>query len=59
MHGEFGRILHVTEPTPWCTVMVVVPKASGAVQICVDMKPLHKHLLRQVNSMPKVAGKTN
>jgi len=35
-------IFQVKGPTPWCAVMVVVPKALGAVRICVDMKPLLK-----------------
>ena len=51
---SLGVIPHVTEPTPWCLVMVVVPKASEAVRICVDMKSLHKRLLRQVHPMSKV-----
>ena len=42
------------EPTPWCAAMVVVPKASGAVRICVDMKPLNENVLREIHPMPKV-----
>ena len=34
--------------------MVIVPKASGAVRICVDMKPLNENVLREVHPMPKV-----
>ena len=44
----------VNEPTPWCAVMVIVPKASGAVRICVNMKPLNENVLREVHLMPKV-----
>ena len=51
---SLGVISRVTEPTPWCAAMVVVPKASGAVRICVDMKPLNEHVLREVHPMPKV-----
>ena len=51
---NLGVISRVTEPTPWCAAMVVVPKASGAVQICVDMKPLNENVLREVHPMPKV-----
>ena len=47
-------IIRVSEPTPWCAAMVVVPKSSGAVRICVDMKPLNEHVLREVHPMPKV-----
>ena len=34
--------------------MVVVPKDSGAVCICVDLKPLNKSVLREVHPIPKV-----
>ena len=33
---------------------VVVPKDSGAVQICVDLKPLNENVLHKVHPMPKV-----
>ena len=49
-----GVISPVQEPTPWCTAMVVVPKDSGAVRICVDLKPLNESVLREVHPMPKV-----
>ena len=49
-----GVISRVREPTPWCAAMVVVPKPSGAVRICVDMKPLNENVLREVHPMPKV-----
>ena len=51
---SLGVISCITESTPWCAVMVVVPKASGAFRICVDMKPLNEHVLREVHPMPKV-----
>ena len=51
---DLGIISRVTEPTPWCAAMVVVPMASGAVRICVDMKPLNENVLREVHPMPKV-----
>ena len=34
--------------------MVVVPKPSGGVHICVDLKPLNQSVLREVHSLPKV-----
>ena len=49
-----GVISRVSETTPWCAAMVVVPKPSGAVRICVDMKPLNENVLREVHPMPKV-----
>ena len=50
----FSAPAHVKELTAWCEEMVVVPKASGRVRICVDMKPLIKNVLCKTHSMPKV-----
>ena len=47
-------ILKVTEPTSWCAGMVVVPKHSGEVRICVDLKSLNESVLRQTHPIPKV-----
>ena len=49
-----GVISKVDQPTPWCARMVVVPKKSGAVRICVDIKPLNESVLREVHPIPKV-----
>ena len=49
-----GIISRVTEPTPWCAEMVVVPKREGSVRICVDLKPLNLSVLREVHPIPKV-----
>ena len=49
-----GIISKVDEPTPWCAGMVVVPKKSGAIRICVDLKKLNEGVLREVHPMPKV-----
>ena len=35
--------------------MVVVPKPSGAVCICVDLKPLNENVLREVYPIPAVS----
>ena len=51
---SLGVISPVEQPTPWCAAMVVVPKDSGAVRICVDLKPLNENVLREVHPMPKV-----
>ena len=51
---NLGITILVEELTPWCAAMVVVPKDSGAVQICVDLKPLNESVLREVYPMPKV-----
>ena len=49
-----GVITKVTEPTPWCAGMVVVPKRSGDVRICVDLKPLNESVLREMYPIPQV-----
>ena len=51
---SMGVISKVNEPTPWCAGMVVVPKKSGSVRICVDLKPLNESVLREVHPLPKV-----
>ena len=51
---SLGVISPVEEPTPWRAAMVVVPKDSGAVRICVDLKLLNENVLREVHPMPKV-----
>ena len=35
--------------------MVVVSKLSGNVRICVDLKPLNQHILREPHSFPHYA----
>jgi len=51
---SMGVISKVEVPTPWCAGMVVVPKQSGEVRICVDLKPLNENVLREVHPLPKV-----
>ena len=49
-----GVISRVVKHTPWCAGMVVVPKRSGEVRICVDLKPLNECVLREIHPIPKV-----
>ena len=51
---QMGVIERVKEPTQWCAGVVVVPKKSGEVRICVDMKPLNESVLREVYPIPTV-----
>lgn len=44
-----GVIYEVDQPTPWCAGMVVIPKRSGAVRVCVDLKPFNESVLREVH----------
>lgn len=45
MEGE-GVITSVSEPTDWCSLIVVVPKKNGDVRICVDYIMLDKSVQR-------------
>ena len=47
-------ISRVVQHTPWCAGMVVVPKKSGEVHICVDLKELNESVLREIHPIPKV-----
>jgi hypothetical protein len=49
-----GVITKVEEPTDWCAGMVAVPKPSGDVRICVDLKPLNESVRREFHALPKV-----
>ena len=51
---KLGVISPVKEPTQWCAGMVIVPKPSGSIHICVDLKPLNKTVMREVHPLPKV-----
>ena len=47
-------ISKVSETTEWCMGMVVVPKASGKVCVCVDLKPLNESVMREAHPLPSV-----
>ena len=49
-----GVISRVEQPSQWCAGMVVVPKKSGAVRICVDFRRLNVSVLRETHPLPKV-----
>ena len=49
-----GVISKVTQPTDWCSGMVVVPKPNGKVRICVDLTQLNKAVRREVHPMKSV-----
>ena len=51
---RMGVISRVESPTEWCAGIVVVPKKSGDIRICVDLKPLNECILREVHPLPKV-----
>ena len=49
-----GIISPVTEPTTWCSGIVVVPKQNGDVRICVDLTQLNKAVRREIHPMNSV-----
>ena len=51
---KLGVISKVDKPTHCCAGMVVVPKKSGEVRICVDLKPLNESVLRETHPLPGV-----
>ena len=51
---SLGVISKVEKPSTWCAGMVVVPKKSGAIRICVDYRALNENVLREVHPLPTV-----
>lgn len=49
-----GVIEEITEPTKWCALMVPVPKKSGQVRICVDLKRLNTAVKRERYVLPTI-----
>ena len=49
-----GIVSKVDVPTPWCAGIVAVPKKSGTVRICVDLKRLNQSVMREIYPLPKV-----
>ena len=47
-------ITRESEPTDWCSGMVVVPKANGKVRICVDLTKLNQNVKRERHMLPSV-----
>ncbi len=51
---QMGIIRKISEPTLWCAGMVVVPKKSGDIRICVDLQPLNENVVREIHPIPSV-----
>ena len=51
---KIGIIKKIDEPTDLCAPMVVVPKRSGEVWICVDSTKLNANIKREVHPLPSV-----
>lgn len=44
---EQGIIERVDGPTPWISPLVVIPKKSGEIRLCIDMRMANKAILRE------------
>ena len=51
---SLGVIEKVEKPTTWCSGMVVAPKSSGKVRICVDLSELNKSVKRETFPLPHI-----
>ena len=51
---SLGVISKVDKATLWCAGMVVIPKKTGTIRICVDLKPLNESVLHEIHPLPKV-----
>ena len=49
-----GIISKVSQPTNWCSGMVVVPKSEKQVRICVDLTKLNESVKRSQHILPSV-----
>jgi len=49
-----GIIEPAEGPTPWVSPVVIVPKSSDAVRICVDMRQANKAIYRERHPIPTV-----
>ena len=47
-------IERVNGPTPWVSPLVLIPKKSGAVRVCVDMRRANKAITRERHPTPTI-----
>jgi len=51
---EWNIIEEVTEPSPWVSNLVIVPKKSGDLRVCCDLREVNKAVIRERYVLPKV-----
>ena len=44
----------VSGPTPWVSPVVVVPKPSGDIRLCVDMRQANRAIIRERHPIPTI-----
>ncbi len=49
-----GIVQRVTEPTDWCSPIVIAPKKNGSIRLCVDLRQLNKSVVRERFIIPTV-----
>ena len=49
-----GIISPITEPTEWCSPIVVVLKKTGRIRLCVDYKKLNQSVMREQFILPTI-----
>ena len=49
---QLGVIQPISEPTEWCSPMVVVPKKNGEVRVCVDYTKLNRSIQSERFQLP-------
>ena len=60
VNDELDRMLEqdiieeVTEPSPWVSNLVIVPKKSGELRVCCDLREVNKAVIRERYVLPKV-----
>ena len=51
---EHDIIEKVSSPTPWVSPLVVVPKSSGEIRVCVDMHQVNTAVIRERYPIPTI-----
>ncbi|XP_038058795.1 uncharacterized protein K02A2.6-like [Patiria miniata] len=47
-------IQRITDPTDWCSPIVIAPKKNGDIRLCVDLRRLNKAVVRERYTIPTV-----
>ena len=51
---EQDIIEEVTEASPWVSNLVIVPKKSGDIRVCCDLREVNKAVIRERYVLPKI-----